>query len=125
MLNEVLFKGIPADIVTSQASSDELDELLKFLRIKIECREKTFLFNNWSNTSESYVLVYNRSPKKQTPTPAAWALLNSTNSSRPSGFFCSATQHKTEDCRSDMALEEKRKPLASGGRCCRCMAKVI
>lgn len=138
MLNEVLLKVIPADIVveyfkkesmentteTSQASSDqELEQLMKFLRIEVECREKSSLVNNLPTTSNNSVPVLNRSFKKQSATPTASVLQNKTLSSPSSCFFCAATDHKTEDCTSDMTLAEKRNKLVTDGRCFRCTSK--
>lgn len=136
MLNEVRLKVFPVDVVveyykkestknaigTSQASSGELDQLLKFLRIEVGCRETTSLINNWPKSSEGNVPVYNRSPKKQTSTPAVSSLQNRTNSSLLSSFLCSATLHKSEDCPSGMTLTKKSKQLASDGQCFRCTA---
>ncbi|XP_077528346.1 uncharacterized protein LOC144140005 [Haemaphysalis longicornis] len=133
MLNEVLLKVIPGDIIvdyfkqqslaasaastSSQSSSaQDVEHLLSFLRVEVECRERSFQISKPQRSEEA-----DQGPKKQQSIPTAAVLHNKAQTS--SCFFCSAKDHSTEECPSDIPLAGKRTRLASDGRCFRCTAK--
>ncbi|XP_077534519.1 uncharacterized protein LOC144146439 [Haemaphysalis longicornis] len=133
MLNEVILKVIPSDIVadylkrqslaasrsstSSQVSSEqEIEHLLSFLRVEVEGRERSCQITKPPRSHDA-----ERGSKKQPFIPAAAVLHNKAKTS--ACFFCAATDHRTEECSGDIDLADKRTRLSSDGRCFRCTGK--
>lgn len=106
MLNEVLLKVIPGDIVvdylkrqslaasTSSTSSqvyseEEMEHLLSLLRVEVECRERSCQISKPPRNHDA-----ERGSKKQPLIPAAAVLHNKAETS--AFVFCAATDHRTE-----------------------------
>lgn len=133
MLNEVLLKVIPGDIVvdymkrqslaastyfmSSQVSTEqEMKHLLSFSRVEVYCRERSCQISKAPRRYDA-----ERGSQKQLSIPAAAVLQNKAKSS--ACFFCAATDHRTLNCSSDCDLADKQARLLSEGRCFRCTAK--
>ncbi|XP_040066343.1 uncharacterized protein LOC120839989 [Ixodes scapularis] len=90
-------------------AEDELADILSFLRIEVESRERAGVVEERQETQKK---------KTERPRMPATSVLHA-NITSPC-FFCRSTKHATEVCTGDLTLEVKKKRLAEENRCFRC-----
>ncbi|KAM7304098.1 uncharacterized protein ISCGN_013998 [Ixodes scapularis] len=90
-------------------AEDELADILSFLRIEVESRERAGVVEERQETQKK---------RTERPRMPAASVLHA-NITSPC-FFCRSTKHATEVCTGDLTLEVKKRRLAEENRCFRC-----
>ncbi|XP_042146259.1 uncharacterized protein LOC121835819 [Ixodes scapularis] len=111
MLNEILMKVLPTDVVIEYhrrksfsgateplTSEGDLEMTLKFLQIEVECRER-------KGTRSSAAVLHSRAKESA------------------DCLFCSSRKHSSEDCNTDATIDAKKKKLSDDMRCLKCTMK--
>ncbi|XP_075741884.1 uncharacterized protein LOC142793265 [Rhipicephalus microplus] len=129
---EVLMKAIPQDIMVQYhrrwqlagssandpPSSEELQQLLKYLRIEVQCRKLTSYQRRVTCTSDQQT---SGSHENQTTASAA-VLYNSAVTKEEACLFCQKP-HSMLDCDASLPDSEKKRLLSTTGCCFRCTTK--
>ncbi|XP_064469887.1 uncharacterized protein LOC135384620 [Ornithodoros turicata] len=100
---------------TSEATR-ELNNILRFVRIEVESRERSGLAPDRKKPSVAPEL---RQAFNQRSTPSA-AVLYSASVPKCGCLFCSDTAHTTDNCAGPLPLDRRKKRLADDRRCFRC-----
>ncbi|XP_042149590.1 uncharacterized protein LOC121837829 [Ixodes scapularis] len=108
--------GQPLDDVSPSPtdSNEELDKLLRFMRVEIESREQSSPLERRPTTVPTVA-----QNQRQGANPPSTLVLH-TRGTDNTCFFCNYRTHRTGDCPSDITLDEKKKMLAQDIRCFRC-----
>ncbi|XP_064467442.1 uncharacterized protein LOC135378355 [Ornithodoros turicata] len=100
-------------------SYDELQAVLKFLHVEVESREKSEVAER---NLKKQIQPVSKTATLGRANPSAAVLHNASTNPAPC-FFCSNTEHSTEECVRSVQLSDKKAKLAKDKRCFRCTKK--
>ncbi|XP_040075801.1 uncharacterized protein LOC115318955 [Ixodes scapularis] len=134
MLNEILMKVLPTDVVIEYhrrksfsgateplTSEGDLEMTLKFLQIEVECRERSGLTTG--RTSQDSRPDTRKYDSRREGTRSSAAVLHSRAKESADCLFCSSRKHSSEDCNTDATIDAKKKKLSDDMRCFKCTMK--
>lgn len=103
----------------SEDAEGELAEILGFLRVEVEGRERAGIAAETRHPRQTPAREGYIERRGHTTWPTAAVL----NTNAVGCFFCRSAKHQTESCTGDLVLEQKKRRLAEDMRCFRCTTR--